>query len=92
MNMHTPEQALSLALDKWESAQYTSNIYRTRCKELAQRITELENIIIGIADTELDLETLCAETIIAMRNLSDEGNDDAREFLIVNHERVAEVM
>lgn len=92
MNTHTPEQALAVAMDKLESAQYTSNIYRTRCKELAQRITELENIIIGIADTELDLETLCAETIIAMRNLSDEGNDDAREFLVINHERVAEVM
>ena len=92
MNMHTPEQALALAMDKLEAAQYTSNIYRTRCKELAQRITELENIIIGIADTELDLETLCAETIFAMRNLSDEGNDDAREFLVINHERVAEVM
>lgn len=92
MNMHTPEQALALAMDKLESAKYTTNIYRTRCKELAQRIHQLENLIIGIADTELDLETLCAETIIAMRDLSDEGNDDARDFLIINHERVAEVM
>lgn len=92
MNMHTPEQALALAMDKLESAKYTTNIYRTRCKELAQRIHQLENLIIGIADTELDLETLCAETIIAMRDLSDEGNDDARDFLIINHERIAEVM
>jgi len=91
MNMHTPEQALALAIDKMESAQYTSNVYRTRCKELAERIAELENLLIDIAYVEVQLETLCVETVSAMRNLSDEGNDDARDFLIRNHERVSEV-
>ena len=59
---------------------------------LVARTREVEALIINIAMTEVELETLCAETISAVRNLADHGNADAARFLTLAHRQIEEVL
>lgn len=59
---------------------------------LVARTREVENLVLDIAETEVELGTLCVETISAVRNLADHGNARASRFLILADRQIAEVL
>ena len=59
---------------------------------LAARTREIEWLIIDIATAEVELGTLCAETISAVRNIAAGGNAHATRFLKLAERQIAEVL
>lgn len=84
MNFTTPIQALDKALTDAEELRHVASV-------LTSRTRELEYLIVHIAYTELELETLCVETISAVRNVADLGNQEALDFLTLAHRQIEEV-
>ena len=59
---------------------------------LVARTREVEALVMDIAETEVELGTLCAETISAVRNLAAHNNARALSFLILAARQIEEVL
>lgn len=84
MKTTTVVEALDNALTDAEELRHVARV-------LTSRTRELEALIVHIAYTEVELETLCIETISAVRNVANAGNQNALDFLTLAHRQIAEV-